>query len=295
MRTYYLYLVENKINGKYYIGQTVDFDFRKWTHERCYEKDDCYFHRAIKKYGKENFEWTILGTVYKKETADRLEKEFIKAFDCYKPKGYNMTKGGDGGSMWNAIPVVCLELDGTYVKRYDSASETEIDGYHCSDVLISCKFNNRTSKGCMFMFEDEYLSNGAKKYEKKEVHNVRKVVQCDMSGNFIAEYKSLQEASKITGARRTTISGVLNGNYKSANGFIFVYKEDFPIKDISRYKPKKKGIRIQQIEVSTGEVINTFERIADAGRELGVNYKAIHKVVDKEERTAYGYKWKSIS
>ena len=40
-------------------------------------------------------------------------------------------------------------------------------------------------------------------------------------------------------------------------------------------------------------MVNTFDRIADAGRYLGVNYKAIHKVLDKQGRTAYGYKWAS--
>ena len=53
----------------------------------------------------------------------------------------------------------------------------------------------------------------------------------------------------------------------------------------------KKGRKIAQINPKTDEVIKVFDRIADAGRELNVSYKAIHKVVDMPDRTAYGYKW----
>ena len=193
--------------------------------------------------------------------------------------------------MWNARPVVRLKLNGEFVKRYDSAGEAKMDGFHGSDVLLTCKGVNKSCKGYMFMFEDEYIEHGAKNYIPPEPQKTTPVIQCDLDGNFIKEFSSVNQASKETGTCRTTISGAITGNYKSANGFIFVYKEDFPIKDISKYRHNKKGKRIAQINPKTNEIIKVFDRIADAGRELGVNYKAIHKVVDLPGRTAYGYKW----
>lgn len=95
----------------------------------------------------------------------------------------------------------------------------------------------------------------------------------------------------MTGANRTTISGVLSKTYKSANGFIFVYEEDFPIKDLSDYQKRKKGRKVAQVNPDTGEILKVFNRISDAGKELGVCYKGIHKVIDKPDRTAFGYKW----
>ena len=62
MRTYYIYKGTNKINGKSYIGQTCDFKSRVWQHLRCYEKEDCLFHGAIQKYGRDNFSWEIIET-----------------------------------------------------------------------------------------------------------------------------------------------------------------------------------------------------------------------------------------
>lgn len=293
MRTYYIYKATDKINGKIYIGKTSNFKERKWQHERCYEKEDCKFHRALQKHGKENFDWEIIDEALGLENAYELEKKYIKEYNSYGKNGYNMTKGGAGGSMWNARPVVRLSLSGDFVERYDSAGEARKDGFRDSDVLLNCKGKAYTCKGYMFMFEDEYFEHGAREYRKPEPPGMRKVIQCDMNGNFIREYRSLRDASKETGANRTTISGVLAGTYKSANGFIFVYKEDFPIKDISKYRKCKKGRKVAQADVKSGKIIKVFDRISDAGKELGVNYKAIQKVVDIPDRTAYGYKWTS--
>ena len=290
MRTYYIYKATNKINGKSYVGQTCDFHSRVWQHQRCYEKEDCDFHRAIKEFGFDNFSWEIIETCESEDRACELEKYYIEKFNTYRD-GYNMTKGGKGAPYHNARAVVLLTLDGQYIKRYDSAMDAEIDGFHNADVLLNCKGKRRQTKGYMFMFEDEYESNGAKAYIKPKPNGMRSIIQCDMEGNFIQKFKSLQEAARITGTNRTTISGVLSNTYKSANGYIFVYEEDFPIKDLSIYKKRKKGRKIAQVDAKSGEIIRVFDRISEAGESLGVNYKAIHKVIDKEGRTAYGYKW----
>lgn len=288
MRTYYIYKATNKINGKSYIGQTVDYKSRVWQHMRCYEKEDCKFHDAIKEFGSDNFDWEVLETCNGKEKANDLERKYIELFNSYR-NGYNDNKGGVGGH--NARAIVCLKLDGEFVKRYDSASDAEKDGFNNVNVLLCCKNKLYTCKNHLFMFENDYKENGAKQYVKPESSSKRKVVQCDLDGNFISRYDSVQEASEKTGANRTTISGVLSQKYKSANGFIFVYEEDFPIKDLSVYQKKKKGRKVAQIDIESGEIVNVYDRIADAGRALGVNYKVIHKVVDMPDRTAFGYKW----
>lgn len=293
MRTYYIYRAINKVNRKSYIGKTVDFHTRVWQHKRCYEKEDCKFHDAIKKYGADNFEWEILDTTEDECKANSLEWYYIEKYDSHR-NGYNMNNGGVGGH--NARPVVCLTLDGKFVKRYDSAMSAEsIDNFCNSDVLLSCKFPQRTCKNHIFMFENDYIKYGAREYLKPESSNMKSIIQCDIDGNFVNKFKSVNEAAKITGACRTTISRVLTGHYKTAKGYIFVYEENFPIKDLTVYKKKKKGRMIAQIDNETGQVLKVFDRISDAGRYLNVNYKGIQKVLDQENRTAYGYKWKSIS
>nr|DAM78930.1 MAG TPA: intron associated endonuclease [Caudoviricetes sp.] len=289
MRTYYIYKATNKINGKSYIGKTVDYKTRVWQHRRCYEKENCKFHDAIKKYGFESFEWDILEICNNESDACNLEIHYIELYNSYRD-GYNENKGGVGGH--NARSIVCLTLDGEYVKRYDSAAEAELkDGFCNSSVLLCCKNKQRACQNHLFMFEDDYLKNGARKYEKPDRTNMKRVVQCDSNGNFINKFESVKEAAEKTGSNRTTISGVLSKKYKTANGYIFVYEEDFPIKDLSIYQKKKKGKRVAQVDTKSGDIINVYDRMADAGKALGVNYKGIQKVVDMPFRTAYGYKW----
>ena len=184
-------------------------------------------------------------------------------------------------------------MDGNFVRRYESAGETKKDGFSDSNVLECCKGILKTCKGHMFMFEDDYLEHGSRKYEKQRPFNIVSVVQCDMQGNEIARFPSVEDAALATGIKRPMISSAITGKCKSASGFIFVYENDFPIKDIEAHVQRKKGRAVAQINPETGEVIKTYDRISDAGKALGVSYKAIHKVVDKEDRTAYGFKWVS--
>jgi hypothetical protein len=53
------------------------------------------------------------------------------------------------------------------------------------------------------------------------------VLQFDKKGNFIAEYKSSNEAKRITGAKNIfeVASGYKNQMYKSSGGYIWKYKE----------------------------------------------------------------------
>lgn len=287
MRTYYIYRAINKINGKSYIGETVNFEERRKQHEACYEKEDCLFHDALKEFGIDSFEWEILETCNNKEKALNLERQYIQKYDSYR-NGYNSNKGGVGGH--NARPIVCLNTKGEFVKRYDNSYEAHKDGFTQTAVLLCCKNKAHTSKNHVFMFESDYIKNGPKKYKKLESTCRKAVIQCDLQGNFIQKFESLQEASTITGAKRTCISNVLTKKIKSANNFIFVHEQDFPIKDLQSYQKCKKGKKIAQVD-KNGNIIKVFERISDAGKELGVNYKTIHKVIDKPTRTAFGYKW----
>jgi hypothetical protein len=88
METYgYIYLTENKINGKQYIGQHKSKFF-----DTKYFGSGVYLKRAIKKYGKENFTCFPLAWAFNKEELNRLEIDYIAH---YQPE-YNLTKGGDG-------------------------------------------------------------------------------------------------------------------------------------------------------------------------------------------------------
>jgi group I intron endonuclease len=91
-----VYLVINKINGKMYIGQTIySLEFRRAAHEYLsLRKDKVMFHRALKKYGKENFEWIVLEECMGIDILNFREQCYIIEFGTLVPYGYNLSSGG---------------------------------------------------------------------------------------------------------------------------------------------------------------------------------------------------------
>ncbi len=94
-----IYKVTNLINNKIYIGKTVNtLEYRKKQHlsDAKYKRHKMLLHRAIMKYGSENFVWEALDTVMFSDLLLDLEKFYIKKYNCKHPNGYNLTDGGEG-------------------------------------------------------------------------------------------------------------------------------------------------------------------------------------------------------
>jgi group I intron endonuclease len=99
----FIYLVTNTINGKQYVGQTINFVVRKKKHEKnAVGGSMLAFHCAIRKYGTFSFLWEILcskklpSISEEKEWMDHWEKHYIAKLNTIAPNGYNLTVGGEG-------------------------------------------------------------------------------------------------------------------------------------------------------------------------------------------------------
>lgn len=92
-----IYKATNIINNKAYIGKAVSsVEVRKQQHYRdALNGCDFIFHRAIRKYGFENFKWEILYNNVPKEQLGFAEICAIYTHDSLY-NGYNMTFGGEG-------------------------------------------------------------------------------------------------------------------------------------------------------------------------------------------------------
>ena len=98
IRKFTIYRVTNRVNGKVYIGQTVQtLKARKGDHIARSKRCPLYcFHNALKKYGADSFLWEIICFCLSRDDADAKESKFIKVFNSKVPAGYNMTDGGEG-------------------------------------------------------------------------------------------------------------------------------------------------------------------------------------------------------
>jgi group I intron endonuclease len=94
-----IYKITNKINGKLYIGQTVQKIRDRWSdHARPYRgkhKALSAVSMAIQKYGKENFIVEQIDSAGTLETLNLLEIHYIKKFNSLSPNGYNFEEGGE--------------------------------------------------------------------------------------------------------------------------------------------------------------------------------------------------------
>lgn len=97
MVTYIIYKATNKANNKSYIGITIQsLERRAYLHVwQSKRKPTSHFHRALAKYGKDSFEWSVLESCeLPKARASEREQHFIALYETYE-NGYNGTKGGE--------------------------------------------------------------------------------------------------------------------------------------------------------------------------------------------------------
>lgn len=96
-----IYKITNNVNNKVYIGQSVNIASR-WKEHLCkpFNPNDSsynsYFYKAIRKYGIENFSFSIVEQCEKNELNDK-EQYWIRFYQsCDHNFGYNLTSGGEG-------------------------------------------------------------------------------------------------------------------------------------------------------------------------------------------------------
>lgn len=96
-KTIGIYCIENKINHKKYIGQSVNIPERWKRHIRSLNKNthhNNFLQEDWNLYGIENFDFFVLETCDRSDL-DRLERKYISSLKTTNEEyGYNLTSGG---------------------------------------------------------------------------------------------------------------------------------------------------------------------------------------------------------
>lgn len=212
---YTVYLRTNLVNGKQYVGQTVNFTQRErdW---KCLKAryGSHFFTNERNKYGLENFKTEILAIVETREEAWNLEQKYIKEYNSLFPNGYNMSYGGEKSLGY---------------KHSDEQKEkwsVERKGKHNSPSTEFKKGMATWIKGKHHSKESNEKNRFAHlgKISKKR----KPVVQLTLDWQYIKEFTHCKEASKELGFKSDeSIRKACKETWRTSSGCHWMYKDDY--------------------------------------------------------------------
>lgn len=116
------------------------------------------------------------------------------------------------------------------------------------------------------------------------------VLQYDLDGNYIKEFKSVKLAAQEVGIQPRCISNVTHGWTKSAGGYIWRLKTDGKPEKVESHTDNNK--RRVLCYTLNGDFIKEYDSLISAERELGVHYQSISDCCRGKVKKAKGYKFK---
>lgn len=264
-----IYCYTNIVNGKKYVGQTYREKDRIRQHKKMsYRNAKQYFHKAIRKYGWENFNYSVLCRKnYLNESDLHFDLDLMEILSIFKLDttnhliGYNIGFGGAGSN-------------GNKGKKLSEETRKKI-----SEAQKKVKHNK------------EWVDRVAEKHNKP-------VTQFSLNGEFINKYNSIKEAVLSvhnSASNGTLIGSVCNGKRKSAYGYLWKWDDEtnyiIPYtSNVNRHK-LNGNISVVQIDINN-KIINKFYSIKEAAEITGCDNSTIIKCCRGKRKTTGGYMWK---
>ena len=184
----FIYKITNTINGKSYIGQTIQ-NVKERFYQHCAIKcskavSNMAIHRAIKKYGKSNFTVEVIEEIDSANLNDR-ERYWIKYYNSYN-NGYNSTKGGqDGCKSFKDLDVESI------IKEYNTGKSLrtlgtifKVDKQTIKDLLIRHNVELRTTRTYKLSQKDrdKVLEDFASGLSRKEI-----MIKWNISKSYLSQ------------------------------------------------------------------------------------------------------------
>lgn len=206
----YIYCVTCLVTNKWYFGQTIYTIEERWK-EHCKSTlrgSDNKFHRAIRKYGVENFTveevmWVEGKTKEDlKEKLNYIEMLFIARFDT-KKCGYNSTDGGDGIQFLTkeSLEKISRKLKG---RKFSEATRKKMSEAAKKRVgPLNSNWGNHKLRGKNSFWYGKHLSEEVKSKISKskrgqglghKPYNFRKILQIEpITGVTVKTWSSVKE------------------------------------------------------------------------------------------------------
>lgn len=233
-----IYMITNEINGKKYIGQSVDIEKRWESHKykSAIESRNYYLYNAIKKYGIENFTFSIVELCDRTELNDK-EIYYISKYNTYVYNkdscGYNMTVGGTDSLGGKHHPVFCITNGIGYTSM--TVAEARL-GVSWNAIYYSCKkHKNPDNRKKHFSKIDFCYAENVGNVLENNWHQRHAVINL----STMEIYASAMSASKATGIDRRKImkqadllQHITDENFTNNLAFLYDFLLVFPSTDI---------------------------------------------------------------
>lgn len=209
---YIFYITVNSINGKFYFGvhrtnpQVFDGYIGCGITRQSQATLDIAFHKAVKKYGYDNFKRTTIKIFDTKEEAYEFEKLIVTPTLLKSKQCYNTSIGGIGGG--NEIQkktVYQFDLNGNFIRSYKSARDAAMavspnnqDTIRAS-IKNCCLGTSYSSCGFFWSYYKEFIKK--EDYQNNINRRKNKIAQYTLSGKFLRYYDNITEARNATGLK----------------------------------------------------------------------------------------------
>lgn len=208
-----IYMIENSITGKRYIGQSVHIRRRLSIHKSGNSSGCSYLYSAMKRYGADNFIFSIL-EVADPTCLNELESGWIKKLDTLYPHGYNLTTGGDSNFHITNYTREKMSESAKNRPPMSGATKTKLIS------LLKGRTHKPSTKELMSKAQRGKPESAETKLKREYRDRVKwgsKRIGCSNG----KEYPYVIEASADTGIPKNIISNIYNGWRKGYNGVTF--------------------------------------------------------------------------
>lgn len=309
-----VYIIRNSVNGKFYIGSSIEIEsrwkFHVWSLRKGTHANN-YLQRAWDKYGESAFIFTILEEC----TADEVllrEQHFIDTLQPYlRHIGYNISYNAYGGTA-NTKTVLQYDKGGNFICSYSSLKEAAAAVGVLSAQSISDVVNDRAASCWGFLWR---LQDGntvpqqiATPYVLSSKGNYLplskpQIMQFGMDGMFIDTHDTAKDAAASSGCSISSITQCLSGKRPSGGGYIWYYNDGGIIptriitnfvyqngKWVSTLQNKAKLRPIYQYDLD-GRYIREWTGVATVVKELGIDRGMLHNALNNPQHVATPSRW----
>ena len=310
-----IYKIQNKVNGKIYIGQSKDIEkrwngHRKMSYYRSSSQGTYPLYEDMDKYGIDQFDFAIIESSeeWTKEELTKREAHWVHYYDSINT-GYNQVdplKWMPKDNKWSKLSQDDID-EIIRLLSYSKYTQTQIAKmFHITDSIVSNintgETHHKENINYPIRFNKKpdpvYCSRCGKRISYNTKHGLCTRCYGLTQYRLNLTFEDLKNELNLYQGNMSEIGRKYNVSANAVKKYckhleLFEYAKSLwpkPKPKIKQESPLPKPV--YQIDPNTNEIIARFESTREAERAIPDAYAHIAAVCKGRRQTAGGYKWK---